>query len=85
MTSASRVRQGGNVLEHSSSVPEVILVAEFDRDCGSVRNENCQDLLENIDAGAGGNMVELDCAGFSFVPSGSQLWPFCKKKGSKFY
>jgi hypothetical protein len=29
----------------------IIMVAEFDRDCGSVRgNENCQDLLENIDA-----------------------------------
>jgi hypothetical protein len=25
-------------------------------------------------------MVELDCAGFTFVPSGSQLWPFCKRR-----
>jgi hypothetical protein len=29
----------------------IIMVAEFDRDCGSARgNENCQDLLEAIDA-----------------------------------
>jgi hypothetical protein len=64
----------------------IIMVAEFDRDCGSVRgNENCQDLLDNIDAVPEETwwnwivLVTLFC--FFRVTALAIL----QKKGSKFY
>ena len=64
----------------------IIMVAEFDRDCGSVRgNENCQDLLENIDAVPEETwwnwivLVSLFCF-FRFT-----ALAILQKKGSKFY
>jgi ABC-type multidrug transport system permease subunit len=64
----------------------IIMVAEFDRDCGSVRgNENCQDLLEVIDADPDETWWNWIVLVSLFVVFRFTALAILQKKGSKFY
>jgi hypothetical protein len=56
----------------------IIMVAEFDRDVSE--ETRIVGPLENIDAVPEETWWNWIVLVSSFVPSGSQLWPFCKRK-----
>jgi hypothetical protein len=64
----------------------IIMIAEFDRDCSSVRgNENCQDLLETIDAVPDETWRSWIVLVRLFVVLRFTALAILQKKGSNFY